>query len=146
MIDEALPIQDRLLNLFDRLRKQALDQNPLKDSGVTGPQLALLNWIAASPECSLREIAAGLGLTAPTVSVGVRKLEAAGLVERRPDPEDGRAIQISLTQQGQALHGQARTFRREKMGRLLAGLTPEEGAALLALLEKAIVAAEEETS
>lgn len=134
--------EDRLLRLFERLRKLALNQHPMGDSGVTGPQLALLDWIAASPGCGVREIATGLGLTAPTVSVGVRRLEATGLLERRPDPRDGRAIQLFLTAQGQSLHERARAFRWEKMRRLLTGLTPEERVMLLTLLEKAITASE----
>lgn len=140
---EALPASDRLLKLFERLRKLAFGQHPLQDSGATMPQLALLDWVVGSSGCGIQEVASGLGLTAPTISVGVRRLEAAGLLERRPDPQDGRAIQLFVTAQGQTLHEQARAFRREKMQRLLAGLTEEEGAALLALLEKSINAAEE---
>lgn len=107
------------------------------------PQLALLDWIAGSPGSGIQEIADGLDLTAPTVSVSVRGMEAAGLLERRPDPQDGRAIQLFLTAQGQDLHEQTLSFRRETMQRLLAGLTAEEGSALLVLLEKSINAAEE---
>jgi len=145
MTDVSLPAEDRLLGLFERLRRLALSQHPLEDSGVTMPQITLLDWIAAASGCGIQEIAMGLGLTAPTVSVGVRRLEAAGLLERRPDPQDGRAIQLFLTARGQALHQRARAFRREKMRRLLAGLTSEEGATLMVLLECAINAAEEET-
>jgi len=140
----TLSAEERLLGLFDRLRRIALGQNPLEDSGVTGPQLALLDQIAASPGCGIQEIADRLDLTAPTVSVGVRRLEEAGLLERQPDPQDGRAILLFLTAQGQALHERARAFRREKMRRVLAGLTSEERATLLDLLERAINAAEEE--
>lgn len=146
MTDVSLPAEDRLLGLFERLRKLGLGQHPLEDSGVTMPQLALLDWIAASPGCGVQEIADGLGLTAPTVSVGVRRLEETGLLERRPDLQDGRAIQLFLTARGQALHQRARAFRREKMRRLLMGLTPENRTTLLALLERAISTAEEETS
>ena len=141
--DEALPTSDRLLSLFERLRQLAFGLHPLQDSGVTMPQLTLLDWVAESPGSGIQDIADGLGLTAPTVSVGVRRLEAEGLLERRPNPQDGRAIQTFLTAQGQSLHERARAFRREKMRRLLTGLTAEEGAKLLALLEKAINAAEE---
>ncbi len=136
--------EDQLVGLFDRLRQLAFDQHPLTDSGVTMPQLALLDWIAASPGCGIQEMALGLGLTAPTVSVSARRLEAAGLVERRPDPQDGRAIQLLLTTQGQALHQRALAFRREKMQRLLAGLSLPERATLLSLLEQALNAAEKE--
>ena len=134
--------EDRLLSVFSRLRKLALGQNPLAGSGVTEPQLALLDWIAASPGCGIQEIATGLDLTAPTVSVGVRRLEEAGLLERQPDPQDGRAIRLSLTAQGQALQEKAHAFRREKMRSVLAGLTTEEAETMLALLERAISSAE----
>ncbi len=135
--------EDRLVNLFDRLRKLAFNQHPLEDSTVTMPQLTLLDWIAASPGCGIQDIAAGLGLSAPTISVGVRRLEKAELLERQPDPQDGRAVRLSTTVKGQTLCERARTFRRDKMQRLLRGLTAEEGAALLALLDRAIRAAEQ---
>ena len=133
----------QLLNLFERLRKLTFGQHPLQDSGVTMPQLTLLDWVAESPGSGIQDIATGLGLSAPTVSVGVRRLEAAGLLERLPDPQDRRAVQTFMTAQGQVLRDQARSFRRDKMQRLLAGLTTEESATLLALLKKAINAAEE---
>ncbi len=144
LVEGSLSAEDRLMALLGRLRKLGLGQNPLEDAGVTMPQLALLDWVAASLGCGIQETAAGLGLTAPSVSVGVHRLEAAGLLERRPNPQDGRAIQLFLTDRGQALHQRARAFRREKMRRLLMGLTPEDRATLLALLEQAISATEEE--
>ena len=138
MSDATLPADERLLALFSRLLKLILGQNPLHDSNITPPQLTLLDWIAASPNCRVQEIADGLELSAPTVSVGIRRLEKAGLLERQPDPQDKRAVQISLTGQGQTLHARAWAFRREKMQQLLSGLTMEETATLLALLEKAV--------
>ncbi len=143
MTNVSLPADKRLLALFRRLTKSALGQNPLQGSGVTLPQLTLLDWIADSPGCGVQGIASGLGLTAPTVSVGVRRLEKAGLVERQPDPKDGRSVQLFLTAQGQALHEHALTFRRGKMQQLLSGLTSEETILLLALLEKAIDAVQQ---
>ena len=134
--------EDQLLDLLNRLRKLTFAQHPLQDTGVTMPQLALLDWLAAAPGCSVQEIANGLGLTAPTVSVSVRRLEKAGLLKRQPDPQDRRAVQLFLTARGQALQELAWAFRREKMRRLLAGLSPDEGTTLLALLERAIGAAE----
>ena len=145
MTSVSLSAEERLANLFNRLRKLAFDQHPLQDSGVTMPQLTLLDYVAASPDCGVQEIADGLSLTAPTVSVSVRRLEDAGLLERRPDPQDGRAIQFSLTPQGQELCRQASVFRQDKMRRLLKSLTAEESTTLQTLLDRAISAAEEET-
>ena len=64
------------------------------------------------------------------------------VVDSRPS-QDGRAIRLSLTTRGQTLQEQAHAFRREKMRRVLAGLTIEEAETLLALLERAIDSAEE---
>jgi len=130
------------MELFERLRKLAIDQNPLEHCKVSGPQLALLDWIAAKPGCGIHDIATGLGLSAPTVSVGVRRLEEVGLLKRQPDPEDGRAIRLFVTAQGRALRKRAQAFRWQKTQRLLAGLTEEERATFLALLEKALTEAE----
>ena len=146
MTKKPLASEDYLLDLFGRLRGLAFGQHPLQDSGVTMPQLTLLEWVEASPGCGIQAIADGLGLTAATVSVGVRRLEKAGLLERQPDPQDGRAVQLLPTTQGKALSQRALAFRRDKMERLLKALTPEERLTLLTLLEQAITSAEEEAS
>lgn len=144
-MSNASPLsEDSLLGLFDRLRKLAFGQNPLQGSQVTMPQLGLLDWVAAWPACSVQAVADGLGLTAPTVSVGVRRLEKAGLLERQPDPQDRRAIRLSLTTQGIELHQRASAFRRDKMRLLLKGLTTEERTTLVTLLERAVSTAEHE--
>jgi len=141
--DQPFAAADRLLALFERLRRLTFGQHPLQDSPVSIAQLTLLECIAASPGCGVQEAAQGLGLTAPTVSVSVRRMEEAGWLERQVHPQDARAVQILLTSQGQALYKQARAFQRSKMLRLLAGLTPQERVTLLMLLEKALLAAEE---
>jgi len=131
-----------LIDVFDRLQKLAFEQHPLQDDLVSMPQLTLLNWIAQSPGVGIQQIAEGLGLSSPTVSVSVSRLESAGLLTRQPDPEDGRAVKIDLTEQGLDLHRRAFNFRRNKMRRLLQGLDTGERRVLLDLLEKALSAGE----
>ena len=65
----------------------------------------------------------------------VISLEALGLVSRRPDPNDGRCLVISLTEAGlQAVHG-ARRHREERLARALAdNFTAEEQQMLIAAL------------
>lgn len=135
--------EDRLLCQFGRLLKLAFNKNPLEESGITLPQLTLIDWIAVNPGTNLRAIAEGLALTSPTVSVAVRRLEQNGLLQREPDPEDGRAVQFSLTESGCMLYKQALTFRQEKMRLLLGGLSRKEITTLVTLLDKAISSAGE---
>jgi DNA-binding MarR family transcriptional regulator len=59
-------------------------------------------------------------------------LEARGLVERRPDPADGRRAVMSLTEAGRQALQDRRNARTEQIARALAaGFTQDEMAALL---------------
>ena len=59
-------------------------------------------------------------------------LEARGLVERRPDPADGRRAVMSLTETGRQALQDRRNARTEQIARALAaGFTPDELATLL---------------
>ena len=51
------------------------------------------------------ELAESLGVSRPTVTVMLQKLEKAGAVERRSDPEDQRFTRLYLTDEGRARYG-----------------------------------------
>jgi DNA-binding MarR family transcriptional regulator len=60
-------------------------------------------------------------------------LEARGLVERRPDPEDGRRAVISITEAGLGVLRDKRNARTEQLAQALsAGFTPAELRQLMA--------------
>lgn len=136
----------KLLKLLERLRSLGMEAHPLAGSGVGPPQLAILAHIARHPGCRLKDVAVALGVTAPTVSVAVRELERKGLLERRPDPTDGRAVQLFLSRKGQELHRRAEAFRKDKARRLLAALKADERALFLELLGKALDSAQQAQS
>ncbi|MFO8033677.1 MAG: MarR family transcriptional regulator [Candidatus Bipolaricaulota bacterium] len=138
--------QIQLLKLLERLRSLGMEAHPLAGSGVGPPQLALMARIARRPGCHLKEVAAALQVTAPTVSVAVQELEKKGLLERRPDPSDGRAVQLFLSRKGKELHRRAEAFRKEKARRVLAALKAEERALFLELLGKALDSAQQAQS
>jgi len=60
----------------------------------------------------------------------VDSLEAAGLVERRPHPTDGRRINISLTPKGGAIRKRFREAKRAWLTQAVAGLDKRERTAL----------------
>lgn len=136
---------DRLLNLMGRMQQLGVGQSVSEAMLVSPAQMALLGWIAGSKGCSVQEIADGLGLTPPTVSVGVRRLEEAGLLKRKSNPHDKRAVQCFLTAKGRAVQDQSLAFRRRRLEVILTGLNPDEQEALIGLLSKAIEAAENAT-
>lgn len=70
----------------------------------------------------LTDLAAHLGVTKQAVGEWVDELEAMGVLERKPDPEDGRAKRVHFTSQGRAglLDGLAtlRAYETELAGRI----------------------------
>jgi DNA-binding MarR family transcriptional regulator len=66
----------------------------------------------------------------------VKRLEAAGLVAREPDPADRRAIRLHLTGAGQREARRLLAARQAALTALLAGLGEREHAALERLLER----------
>jgi DNA-binding MarR family transcriptional regulator len=139
---ESTLAEERFFELMRRVRRLGMDSYPPEGSAVSPSQMALLDWIATSDGCGVQDIADGLKLTPPTVSVGVRRLENAGLLKRKANPQDKRAVQFFLTAKGQSLQRQSQDFRRQKFKLILSGLTQQEQDTLMGLLEKALQMAE----
>ncbi len=72
----------------------------------------------------------------------IDKLEQTGYIDRRPDPDDGRATRIYLTEKGRARAYELEDERKERFAALFAALTDEEKEQLLALLDKLAAAYE----
>lgn len=72
------------------------------------------------------ELTRRLGVEPASVSKTVERMEAAGFVQRRPDPEDARANRIYLTDQGRALEQPVRQVLAEAEDRLLTNISLEE--------------------
>jgi len=142
MKDEMTEGGEIFFALLNRLRKLGMGNSASGTALASPSQMALLDWITASDGCGVQDIADGLNLTPPTVSVGVRRLEEAGLLKRKPHPQDKRAVQFFLTAKGQSLQKQSQNFRRQKLELILSGLTQQEQETLLELLTKALQAAE----
>ncbi len=71
-----------------------------------------------------------------TISRHVRNFERLGLVSKDPDPADGRAARVSLTEQGHAYIERLRALNAERMSAILAGWSGAEVADLTALLDR----------
>jgi DNA-binding MarR family transcriptional regulator len=81
----------------------------LEPLGLTHPQYLVMVTLWETPApVSIRQLSRLLKLEAPTLSPLLKRLEAAGLVERHRDPTDERSLQINLTDRGRNLRNQAR--------------------------------------
>jgi DNA-binding MarR family transcriptional regulator len=60
----------------------------------------------------LGEVAATIGMSVPSASRMVDRLEARGLVAARPDPDDRRAVRLGLTPEGELIVADVMRSRR----------------------------------
>lgn len=81
-------------------------------------------------------LAAYFGVGKATVSRQLRTLESLGLLTRCPDPDDGRAWLVELTEEGHARFARVRRARRARYVRNLADWDREEVAELARLLHR----------
>ncbi len=98
--------------------------------GVTRAQWRALAWMAREPGLRQVELADHLDIEPITLCRIVDRLEEAGLVERRRDPDDRRAWRLHLTAKGVPLVGKLREFAGELAQEAFSGVSPEAVAAM----------------
>jgi DNA-binding MarR family transcriptional regulator len=91
---EAVPLVDAARRLT---RAAARAAGPGERRELTGAQMELLVLVRRRPDLPVADAAAALRLARNTVSTLVTQLDAAGLVERRTDPSDGRVVRLRLS-------------------------------------------------
>jgi MarR family transcriptional regulator for hemolysin len=84
-----------LLNDVARLLRVDADKRA-RAHGMTRAQWAILIWLERQPGISQKELAELLEVEPITVARLVDRLEARGMVERRPDPRDRRIWRLHL--------------------------------------------------
>jgi DNA-binding MarR family transcriptional regulator len=106
-------------------------------TSVTHGQFRVLRTLDnADQPLRLSELAARLGIVPRSATSVVDDLEAAGLVERQPDPNDRRATLVDLTPDGRQILTTLRKNRREVMLTQLSRLTPADQQTLIHLLQR----------
>jgi MarR family transcriptional regulator, organic hydroperoxide resistance regulator len=99
----------------------------------TGQEMLLLRlWIEEGVPQS--QLAASMGVEPPTATKMLQRMEHAGLIERRPDPEDARISRVYLTDRGRALEQPVLEVWKHLEAQTVAGLSATEQALLRRLL------------
>ena len=74
----------------------------------------------------LSDLAQELGVDVSTVSRQVQALEQKGLVDREPDPVDGRAMLLQLTRKGRAVRSKMQAAWQETIAGVLINWKPDD--------------------
>jgi DNA-binding MarR family transcriptional regulator len=98
-------------------------------------QLRMLG-ILRDRRVTMSELAGHLGLDKSTISGLVSRAEQRGLIERAPNPADGRAVDVFLTAAGTELAGRGAAQVARALSPMTGELTPAQARQLTALLER----------
>lgn len=127
---ETLALADNLraplLRVARRLRQEA------QRAGSSALDALILGYIRRRPGVGVSELAQAEQISRPSMSGHVKRLEAAGWIQRFDDQEDGRRSGLQITPAGEAQLDAVRQRRNDWLADRLARLTPEARAALAA--------------
>ena len=114
MADTDLPTLTLLLGRLGRLNEAAVN-DVCAQHGTTSAEVRVLLMLSHRPEgaASPSDIARFVVQTSGGLTATLRRLEADGHVERRPDPHDGRGRLVALTPAGR----KSRDYRTPLSGR-----------------------------
>jgi DNA-binding MarR family transcriptional regulator len=110
--------------------------NALEPEGLHPRDFGVMTMVAAHPGLSQQQLHEKTAIDPSSMVAVIDDLEAKGLAERRPHPEDRRVRAIYLTEQGQHTLERVRALAAELQRELFGALTAEEGRTLHRLLRK----------
>lgn len=93
---------------------------------VTEKQARILRQLDHRDPTMVGELAEFLGVTASTMSLNLKRLEALGCVTRTRDPDDGRVMNVRLTERGRRLRDGWSFLETARVDAVLAALRPRE--------------------
>ena len=108
----------------------------LEEEGIHPGQAPLLFELNRHDGRNQKELARCIFVSPPTITVMLKHLETAALIERKKDPQDLRNIRIYLTQKGRECTTRIIASMKTFEEALVCALTPQENKELRRLLLK----------
>jgi MarR family transcriptional regulator, transcriptional regulator for hemolysin len=114
---------DLLFVLHDvaRLTRTRFDQHA-RTWGMTRAQCVILMRLSRQPGLCQNELASILEVEPITVARLIDRLEAAGMVERRPDPSDRRMHRLHVLPPAEPILGEIAAYKAASVASLKAGI------------------------
>ena len=124
---------NRVAQLFRRSREARL-----REMGVGPGQVPVLMALRGGDALTQKALAALADVEQPSMAQTLARMERGGLVERAPDPKDGRSSLVRLTPAALANVPEVVEMLESTNARALAGFDDAERAALVALLRRVL--------
>ncbi|HWO83325.1 MAG TPA: MarR family transcriptional regulator [Solirubrobacterales bacterium] len=122
LAERAAHLRTAIVRTARRLRQEAAAET----SGLTPTSTAALATIERHGPLTPSEIAAIERVKRPTITRTLRCLEREGLIDRAPDPEDGRSALVSVNGAGRERLRRLRGRKNAYLARRMKDLTAEE--------------------
>jgi DNA-binding MarR family transcriptional regulator len=126
--EEVVELRSVLGALYRRLRQTRAPGE------LSGPEGSALSRLERQGAMAAAELARLEQISPQSIAVTLQSLVESGLVERRPDPADGRRVILSISDAGRGMVSGRRAARTEQLAQALAALDPEERERLRAAL------------
>ena len=127
-------LSDLIIEFYEKL--SSWEQAVVRDTPITLPQMHTLEILGQQSPLRMKELAAKMGVTTGTLTVGIDRLEKQGLVARIPHDTDRRSILVALTETGQELYLEHHAHHLHLTREIEAALTPEETEQFASILNK----------
>lgn len=121
LTDTASQLRNAVVRTSRRLRQEAA-----AESGLSPATTAALATIGRAGPLTPSELAAIERVKRPTMTRTLACLERAGLIERTPDPADGRSFLVAVNAAGRERLARLRRRKSAYLARRLAKLEPDE--------------------
>jgi DNA-binding MarR family transcriptional regulator len=133
---QALKLWLRMLSCTVRV-EDAIRSRLRASFGITLPRFDLMAQLERHPDgLRMGELSKRMMVTGGNVTGIVDQLEREGLVERVPDPQDGRAAMVRLTPPGRSAFAGMAAVHEDWVAELFAGISTADKASMIALLDK----------
>jgi DNA-binding MarR family transcriptional regulator len=119
----------RNLSILSHVLHRIIVPESLRNAGygaLSKQQYELLRYIQDHPAVHPGKLAKAFDISAPTVSAMLQRLEQKELIEKTPNPNDQRAVNIRITTSGSVLLEAVEDERRELIARLVEPLNQQE--------------------
>ncbi len=117
------------MELIRRMRIQTM----LRGTDAHRGQGPILDYIETHPRCTQAEAAESLGVSPPSITCSVRRMENAGLIMKTADEKDMRCTRLELTEKGRVNHKKVKAAFKRLHDEMLDGMSDADKEKLVEL-------------